>query len=109
MAVFYRALTRFTVEVLKNFRPNDISFHLEIWGRRRWYIVVCYLTLDDAPTIECVVPAIGKRPNRETLLVVRNFNAYFTFPEGSDMDKDITAALAAADLEDMSEHFLMCL
>ena len=50
VAVFYRAEDSFSAEALQNYRANVVSFQLAS-GDRRWYIMGCYLALDNASTI----------------------------------------------------------
>ena len=50
VAIFYRPAPHFAVEAVRNFGPYVISFQLAT-GARRWYIVGCYLALDDTSTI----------------------------------------------------------
>ena len=61
VAVFYRAEDSFSAEALQNYRANVVRFQLAS-DDRRWYIMGCYLALDNASTIEDVITAIGKRP-----------------------------------------------
>ena len=66
----------------------------------------CFLSPDDALTIEDVVAAIGKRPQGSALLVVGDLNTDLAAPEGREQDKGIVEALEGEGLEDMSFHFL---
>ena len=68
---------------------------------RQWYIVGCYLSSDDASTIECVLVAVGNRSRWSKLPVAGNFNTDLTEPEGAERDEEISADLAAAGLEDI--------
>ena len=54
--MFYREGAGFAVEEMRQYGPNVISFKV-VTGRRRWYIIGCYLAPDDARTIERVVTA----------------------------------------------------
>ena len=45
--MFYREGAGFAVEEVRQYGPNVISFKV-VSGRRRWYIVGCYLAPDDA-------------------------------------------------------------
>ena len=56
---------------------------------RRWYILGCYLTPDDASNIEDVVAAIGKPLRGAALLVVVNFNTNLAASEGRERDEGI--------------------
>ena len=58
VAVFYRPSPHFAVEVVRQFGPNVVGFHLAT-GARRWYIIGCYLVPDNTSTIESVV--VGRR------------------------------------------------
>ena len=66
--MFYREGAGFAVEEVKPYGPNVISFEV-VTGRRKWYIIRCYLAPDNAQTIERVVTALGDQP-RGTALVV---------------------------------------
>ena len=96
---------RFTIEVHQQHDPNVVSFQLAL-RRWRWFVVGCYLALDDTSTIECIVTAIGHRPHGAALLVAGDFNVDLTAPEGNVQDKEITTAIATSGMEDMSAHFL---
>ena len=50
VALFYRPSALFAVEEVREYGPNVISFEVAT-GRRRWYIIGCYLAPDDARTI----------------------------------------------------------
>ena len=62
-------------------------------GKRRWYIVGCYLANNDSSTIDRVVAAVVQRPRGSKLLVAVCFNAYLVSPEGAEWDEEITEAL----------------
>ena len=51
--MFYREGAGFAVEEVRPYGPNVLSFEV-VTGRRRWYIIRCYLAPDDARTIEQV-------------------------------------------------------
>ena len=69
MALFYRPLPLFEVEVVLEYGPNVLSFEVAT-GARRWYIIGCYLAPNNAETIELVVTALGDRPRGTALIVV---------------------------------------
>ena len=71
--MFHRLAPHFAVETIQKFGPNVVGFQL-VMGERRWYIVVCYLALDNTLTIESVVAAIKERPRGAELLVAGDFN-----------------------------------
>ena len=48
--MFYREVAGFAVEEVRQYGPNVLSFEV-VSGRRRWYIIGCYLSPDDAQTI----------------------------------------------------------
>ena len=104
LSVFYRVPPRFSVKALQKFRTNTVRFQL-MTRERQWYIVGCYLSPNDASTIECVLVAVGKLPRWSELLVAGNFNADLTSPEGEERDKEVSADLTAAGLEDILEEF----
>ena len=47
IAMFYREGEGFAVEEVRQYGPNVLSFEV-VSGRRRWYIVGCYIAPDDA-------------------------------------------------------------
>ena len=47
VALLYRPSAQFAVEEVREYGPNVISFEV-VTGRRRWYIIGCYITPDDA-------------------------------------------------------------
>ena len=51
VAVFYRAAEQFYVEALQTYRADVASFQL-VSDDRWWCIMECYLSPDDASTIE---------------------------------------------------------
>ena len=60
VALFYRPSLLFTVEEVREYGPNVISFEVAT-GRRRWYIIGCYLAPDNDRTIYQVVTALGNQ------------------------------------------------
>ena len=50
VALFYRPSPLFSVEAVREYRPNVMSFKLAT-GARRWYIIGCYLAPDNTLTI----------------------------------------------------------
>ena len=104
VALFYRDSDQFQVEAYQSFGPNVISFQL-VSGRRRWFVVGCYIPPTCNTTIEQVTQALSHRPDNAELLVVGDLNVDLKDPEGSERDEGIAAALAVEDLEDMSTHF----
>ena len=73
VALFYRPLPLFKVEAVREYGPNVLSFKVAT-GARRWYIIGCYLALDDAETIERAVAALGEKPRGTALIVVGDLN-----------------------------------
>ena len=73
VALFYRPLSLFAVEAVREYGPDVLSFEVATGGRR-WYIIGCYLAPDDARTIERVVTALGDQPCGTALLVAGDFN-----------------------------------
>ena len=71
-------------------------------GAWRWYIVGCYLSPDDALTIERVAEALMERPKGSELLVAGEININFAAPEGDQREKYIAATLVAEVMEDMA-------
>ena len=61
------------MEEVRGYGPNVISFEV-VTGRRRWYIIGCYIAPDDARTIERVVTALGDQPRGTALVVAGDFN-----------------------------------
>ena len=66
----------------------------------------CYISPNDASTIEDVVTATFRRPQRENLLVAVDFNVDMVDPEGSTRTEEIAAALETDGLEDIGANFL---
>ena len=73
VALFYRVEANFAVEEVRTYGPNVLSFEV-VTGRRRWYIIGCYIAPDDARTIERVVTAMGDQPRGTSLLVAGDLN-----------------------------------
>ena len=72
VALFYRTSAQFAVEEVREYGPNVLSFEV-VTGRRRWYIIGCYIAPDDARTIERVVTALGDQPCGTALVVAGGF------------------------------------
>ena len=106
VALFYRPSPLFAVEAVRQFGPNVMSFQLAT-GVRQWYIIGCYLALDDTFTIESVVSALKERPKGTTLVVAGDLNTALDDPENNRRGMEIAAALIEAGLEDMMAHFLL--
>ena len=53
VALFYRPSPLFSVEAVREYRPNVMSFEVAT-GARWWYIIGCYLASDDTLTTERV-------------------------------------------------------
>ena len=73
IAMFYREGVGFAVEEVRQYGPNVLSFEV-VSGRRRWYIVGCYIAPDDAQTIERVVMSMGDQPKGTALVVAGDLN-----------------------------------
>ena len=93
------------MDAIQYFSTNVVGFQLET-GEQRWYIIECYLTLDDTSTIESVIAALKECPQGSELLVAGDLNTNLDQPEGDWMEEDIAEALTASVLEDMSYHLL---
>ena len=105
IALFYREGAGFAVEELRPYGPNIISFEV-VTGRRRWYIIGCYLAPDDARTIDQVVTAMGDQPRGTALVVAGDLNTDLGDTECDGRGTEIAAAIMEAGLEDMTAHFL---
>ena len=62
------------MEAIQQFEPNIVGFQMAT-GEQRWYIIGCYLALEDTSTIEIVITVLKKRPRGLELLVVGDLNA----------------------------------
>ena len=105
IAMFYREGAGFAVEEVRQYGPNVLSFEV-VSGRRRWYIVGCYVAPDDAQTIDRVVTALGDQPKGTALIVAGDLNTDLGEMECDRRGAEISAALTEAGLEDMTAHFL---
>ena len=105
VALFYRSTPHFVVEAVERFGSNVMGFQV-VTGEQRWYIVGAYVAPKDEETMETVVAAIGRKPRGAELMVVGNFNADITAPEGNRRAENIATDLATAGLEDMAQHFM---
>ena len=68
VAVFHRLAPHFAVEAVQQFGTNVVGFQMAT-GERRWYIVGCYLALDNTLMILSVVDALKESPRGAVLLV----------------------------------------
>ena len=70
------------MEEVRQYGPNVLSVEV-VSGRRRWFIVGCYIAPDDAQTIERVVKALKDQPQGTALVVAGDLNT-----DLGDMDGD---------------------
>ena len=105
IALFYREGADFAVEEVRPYGPNVISFEL-VTGRRRWYIIRCYIAPDDAQTIERVVTALVDQPRGTALIVAGDVNTDLGEMASDGRGTEIAAAITEAGLKDMTAHFL---
>ena len=97
VAIFHRPAPQFVVEAVQQSGPNVIGFQLAT-GARQWYIVGCYLALDDTSTIERVVEALRESPKGAELMVVGDLNINLAAPEGDRREEDIAVTFATEGL-----------
>ena len=95
VALFYRPSPLFEVEAIQEYVPNVLSFEVAT-GARRWYIIGCYLALDDAETIERVVTALGDQPKDTALIVAGDLNTDLGDAENNRRGSEIAAAMTEA-------------
>ena len=93
------------MEEVRPYGPNVLSFEV-VSGRRRWYIIGCYLAPDDAHKIERVVTALGDQPKGTALVVAGDLNTDLGDVKCDRRGAEISAAITEAGLEDMAVHFL---
>ena len=93
------------MEEVREYGSNVISFEV-VTGRRRWYIIGCYIDPDDNRTIERVVTALGDQPRGTALVVAGDFNTDLGEMASDGRGTEIAAALMEAGVEDMTAHFL---
>ena len=105
IALFYKDGADFAAEEVRPYGPNVISFEV-VTGRRRWYIIGCYLAPDDSRTIEQVVTALGDQPRGTALIVAGDLNTDLGDMACDGRGTEIAAAITEAGLEDMTAHFL---
>ena len=90
---------------MRPYGPNVISFKV-VTGRRRWYIIGCYIAPNNARTIERVVTALGDQPRGTALIVAGDLNTDLGEIASNGRGTEIAAAITVAGLEDMTAHFL---
>ena len=93
------------MEAVREYRPNALSFEVATGGRR-WYIIGCYLTPDDARTIEREVTALGDQPIGTALIVAGDLNTDLGAPENDRRGTEIIAEMTEAGVKDMTAYFL---
>ena len=69
------------MEEVRQYGTNVLSVEL-VSGRRRMYIVGCYIAPDDAQTIERVVKALKDKPPGSALVVTGDLNTDLGEVEG---------------------------
>ena len=92
------------MEAVQKCGPNVVGFQMDI-GRRRWYIIRCYLAPDNTSTIESVVVALKERPGAPNCWWRETSTQNLSEPEGDQRGEEITARLASEGLEDILAHF----
>ena len=95
VALLYREEADFAVEEVRTYGPNVISFEV-VTGRRRWYIIRCYIATNDARTIERVVTALGDQPRGTALIVAGDFNTDLGEMASNGRGTEIAAAITEA-------------
>ena len=103
IALFYKEEADFAVEEVRPYGPNVISFEV-LTGRRRWYIIGCYLAPDDARTIDQVFTALGDQPQGTALIVAGDLNTDLGDMACDGRGTEIAAAITEAGLEDITAH-----
>ena len=86
VVVLFHLLARFKLEAHQFHDPNVFSFHLDLGGKK-WFFVGCYLVTDYASTIERVVTAISQLPNGAAPMVTGDLNTDLAEPEGHPYDE----------------------
>ena len=76
--VFYRNLSQFQVEEHQQFGPTFISFHLNS-GKKRCYMVRCYISPINTRYIKQTTKEINQRPNSSKLLVAGDTNMHIDY------------------------------
>ena len=71
--MFYREGAGFAVEEVRQYGTNVLRIEV-VSGRRRWFIVGCYIAPDEAQTIERVVKALKDKPPGSALVVAGDLN-----------------------------------
>ena len=71
--LFYQDFPNFTVKAIHHFGANIIACQLAT-GKRRWYIVGCYLVPGDRVIIWNMEEAMTERTRGEELIVAGGFN-----------------------------------
>ena len=97
IALFYKEGADFAVEEVRPYGPNAMSFEV-VTGRRRWYIIGCYLAPDNARTIEQVVTALGEQPQGTALIVGGDLNTDLGDMACNGRGAEIAAAITEAGL-----------
>ena len=105
IAVFYHEVIHFQLKSHQTHGANVTRFQIAS-GERHWFVLGCYLTLDDASIIKSIVSDIGQRPQGAAFMVPGDANADLAAPEGNSHEEDITDALVSDILEYKLSHFL---
>ena len=105
MNILYREMPHFQVKAFRLHGKNLPIFQL-VSGSRIWFIVGCYLSLEDTLTTDHIVVNIDHRPRRAALLVTRKFNAELVAPKENLRREEIAAEIATANLKEMSANFI---
>ena len=93
------------MEAVWEYGTNVLSFEVAT-GSRRWYIVGCYLSPEDADTIDQLVTSLVDIPKGTALIVVGDLNTDLGDAESDRRGSEIAAAMTEAGVEDMTAHFL---
>ena len=100
ISVFYNDPPILKVEEHQNFGPNFSRFQLTL-DRRWWYIMDCYLDLENTSTIGIFIAAIGHHSSSTQLLVAGDLNLY-----EPNKDEETVTAMVVEGLKDMSTQLL---
>ena len=97
--VFYCKAEHFALEALC-FQGTSVAIFQMYLGGQLWHVAGCYITPDDASTIDIVVVTASQTPQGAALIVSSDFNMDLSETKEKFLDEEILAYLATAGIED---------
>jgi hypothetical protein len=103
ITLVYRSSPFWTIESIRLYNPNSISFEL-ITGIRRYACVGVYIPPSDTITVDTITTALKAMPPMLPLILMGNLNAEIERPR-DNRAKEVAFLEESFGLEDLMRHF----